>query len=102
MIPITECLAAVYPVVPGPAIIELTEAQLTIDPCCGGRPSSLCLWYEPISQLTSTSHTTVDLHFQGILLKHLPELVFVADENSNAVDLDDLAPILNVCIPRHL
>ena len=33
VIPITECFAAEYPVVPGPAMIELTEAQLTIDPC---------------------------------------------------------------------
>jgi hypothetical protein len=39
--PITPCLAAEYPVVPAPAWIEFTDAQLTMEPCCGTRPSSL-------------------------------------------------------------
>ena len=40
VIPLTACLLAVYATVPGSENIELILAQLTIAPCCGGRPSS--------------------------------------------------------------
>lgn len=44
--PFTACLAAEYPAVPGPLIIEFTDAQFTMEPCCSGRPSSLGQVYQ--------------------------------------------------------
>lgn len=42
-----------------------------------------------------------DLHFNRVLLKHLPKLVFATNEYTNTIDLNDPPPIIEVSIPGH-
>jgi len=51
VIPNTACLAVVYGSVPGSAMPKLIDAQLTIEPLCSTRPSSL-------SHVTLSAQTT--------------------------------------------
>lgn len=67
MSPMTACFDAVYPDVPAPAWIELTDAQLTMEPRWAGRPSSLLVRRMSIAPLDPrggrTTHTWIESCF---------------------------------------
>lgn len=43
-----------------------------------------------------------NLHVNRALFDHLFQFMFVANEEANRVDLDNLSPLIHVHVPRHL
>jgi hypothetical protein len=81
----TACLDVVYATDPAIDICEFNDAQFTIAPRCGTRPSSLYMVFPSALQI-SHNRRNRNSHFDAILLHHLDNLVFGAEKDPRTVD----------------
>lgn len=68
---------------------DFTEQQFTMAPFCEGLPGSL----KDGRVSRAYSRYRMDLHFDRLLLGHLPDLILVAQEHSSCVDGHHFLPV---------